>query len=340
MPPLDASPPDTPAAGHPFAPFVRTICRGEKLSRSLSREEAAEAMGMILSGRVDPIQLGAFLMVLRYRKETPEELAGFADAARAAFANPCTLAVDLDWPSYADRHRQLPYFLLAARLLARNGVRVLMHGLDGVGPATTRKALAALGISLSHSFEEARAGLDRDNFAYLPLENFCPALETLFALRSLLGLRSAVNTFARILNPGAAPAEMQGVFHPTYLAPHQETARLLNQPRAAVFKGGAGEVQRNPEKPCRVAMVVDGECFEEVWPALTQPASHPWRDETLDPASLVALWHGEWTPAGPIAAITGTAAIALKLLGQASTMEEAQTAAEAMWRQRRIEESH
>ena len=83
MPPLDASPPDTPAAGHPFAPFVRTICRGEKLSRSLSREEAAEAMGMILSGRVDPIQLGAFLMVLRYRKETPEELAGFADAARS-----------------------------------------------------------------------------------------------------------------------------------------------------------------------------------------------------------------------------------------------------------------
>ena len=335
MAPPDSPISETPAAGHPFATFVRAVGRGEKLSRSLTREEATEAMAMILAGRVDPIQLGAFLIVLRYRKETPEELAGFAEAARAAFAAPRALPADLDWPSYADRHRQLPYFLLAARLLSQNGVRVLMHGLDGAGPATTRKSLAALGIALSGSFDAAKTSLDRNGFAYLPLEVFCPALESLFALRPLLGLRSAANTFARTLNPGAAPAALQGVFHPTYLATHQDTARLLGQPRAAVFKGGAGEVQRNPEKPCRVAMVEDGRCFEEVWPALTTPASHPWRDEVLDPAMLGALWRGECSPAGPVAAITGTTAIALKLFGRARTMEEAQSAAEAMWQDRK-----
>lgn len=290
---------------------------------------------MILEGRADPVQIGAFLIVLRYRKETPEELAGFVDASRAAFLARPQTTVDLDWPSYADRHRQLPYFILAAKLLAENGVRVMMHGLEGAGAATTRKALAMLGMPLAGSVAEADEMIGCEGFVYLPIEAFSPSLEPLFALRPLLGLRSAVNTFARMLNPGSAPAMMQGVFHPTYLVTHQRAARLLGQSRAAIFKGGAGEVQRNPEKPCRTAMVVDGDEFEEEWPALTDSGSHPWRDEPLETAMLKDLWRGTASPAGPTAAITGTTAIALKLLGRASTTSEAQAAAEAMWRDRR-----
>lgn len=315
---------------HPFASTVRTVGRGKHLSRSLSESEAAEAMGMILDGQVEAEQLGAFLIVLRYRGESPQELAGFVRAARDRLRGPISLKADLDWPSYADKHCQLPYFALAALLLAEHGIRVAMHGIPGAGPVTTPKVLDALGIAPARSFEGAAKALEARNLAYLPIETFSPPLARLFRLRPILGVRSAANTFARELNPLQAPHQLQGVFHPTYLPVHQETARLLGQPYAAIFKGGGGEVQRNPEKPCRVAALSD----EEIWPALTSGAHHPWRDEPPDPGGVAALWRGERQAPGPEAAVIGTAAIALKLLGRAPTQEQALAMAGELWCER------
>lgn len=326
------SPGDPP---HDFARFIRTIGRGATLSRPLTREEACDAMGMILRGDVAPEQLGAMMIVLRYRKETPEELAGFVEASRAVMACPSDTGVMLDWPSYADRHKQLPYFVLAARLLAEEGIRVLIHGIAGEGAATTPKALAAIGIPPSANADDAARRLDAGKLAYLPLERFCSPLLRLFALRPVLGLRSPANTFARMLNPFAARYQMQGVFHPNYLVTHQAAAQCLGQPYLAAFKGGGGEVQRNPEKPCRVVALTDGAPGEQEWPALTPNARYPWREETLDPALLRDVWEGAHVAEAPIAAITGTAAIALRLLGKAASAEAAESAAQDLWRHRR-----
>ncbi len=323
-------PSQTGTEQHPFAEFIRIIGRGPTLSRSLSETEAERAMTMILDGEVDAAQLGGLMVVLRFRAETPAELAGFVHAARRRFTKFPLMAADLDWPSYADRHKQLPYFVLAALLLATNGVKVLMHGLEGEGPVTTPATIAALGVPVSRSPSEAARGLDTSDFAYLPLEAFCPSLSRLFSLRPLLGLRSPANTFGRELNPGTAPHQIQGVFHPTYLPTHQETARLLQQPKAAIFKGGGGEAQRNPEKPCRVALLEGTECREETWAPLRPDERHPWRDEPLDPHRLRDLWQGHWAPPGPVAAIIGTAAIALKLLGRVATQADAEALAASM----------
>lgn len=319
---------------HPFATYIRTVGRGEHLSRPLDEAEAEAAMAMILAGEAEPVQVGAFLLVLRYRRETPEELAGFVRAARARMAISDGLTADLDWPSYADRHRQLPYFVLAALLLAENGVRVAMHGLAGVGSATTPLTLRALGIEPARSMKAAAKALDKTGFAYLPIELICPDVARLFDLRPILGVRSPANSLARELNPLGAACQIQGVFHPTFLPVHREAASHLGQPRAAIFKGGGGEAQRNPEKPCRVATVGDGDTGEETWPALSEGQRHAWREETLDPAATVALWRGERDAPGPEAAVVGTAAMALKLLGRADTQNEAQTLAENLWRER------
>jgi anthranilate phosphoribosyltransferase len=271
--------------------------------------------------------------VLRYRTETPAELAGFVRAARARIARPGSVAVDLDWPSYADRHKQLPYFLLAALLLAQSGVRVLMHGIEGEGPATTPAALRALGIPACATAIEAAGHLGRLGFAYLPLRSICPELEALFHLRPLLGLRSPANSLARELNPFHAPHQIQGVFHPTYLPLHQETARRLGQAHAAIFKGGGGEAQRNPDKPCRTVTVDDGITGEAIWPALTSEP-HPWRKEPLEPLRLADLWRGDWQAPGPTAAVVGTVAMALKLLGRAATIDQAEEQARRLWQER------
>lgn len=320
-----------------FARYLRVIGKGPNLSRPLERPEAASAMRLVLADAVAPLQLGALLLLLRYRGETAHELAGMVDAAQeqfsAGYAGP---AVDLDWPSYADRHRQQPWFVLAALLLAANGVKVLMHGVAGAaeGHAPTRPALAALGIEAAASLQEAGTRIESHNFAYIGLETFCSPLDRLFDLRPLLGVRTAINTMARALNPAAAAHQMQGVSHPPYLQLHQELAQLLDQPHAAIFKGGGGEVQRNPLKPCRVAWVAPGSAGEEDWPALLPDIAHHWRDESLEPARVAALWAGEIALPAPEAAVTGTVAVALRLLGRAADQPAAQAMAEQMWRDR------
>src|ERR1700712_3253997 len=100
-----------------FAGFVATLGRGPGRSRALTREEARTAFGMVLRGEADPHQVGAFLMLLRFRGEDAEEITGMVQAVRdhARLGRPDLapgLGVDLDWPSYgAGRTRGAPWFL-------------------------------------------------------------------------------------------------------------------------------------------------------------------------------------------------------------------------------------
>ena len=128
-----------------LADHVRTLGRGPGRSRSLTGDEAHEAMRIMLSGDAAPEATGALLMLMRMKGETADEIAGFASAARDSL--PPMPQVDLDWPSYAaGRTRGLPWFLLSARLVAQTGHRVLLHGWNGPD-AAVRTALPEAGIS-------------------------------------------------------------------------------------------------------------------------------------------------------------------------------------------------
>jgi anthranilate phosphoribosyltransferase len=325
----------TPAP-HPFARFTQILGRGKTLTRSLTIEEAEEAMAMILAGNVLDAQLGAFLMLLRVKEESAEEIAGFVRAARKAMVLPSPLPkVDIDWSSYAGKKRQLPWFILAAMLLARSGYKVFMHGAEGhtAGRMYTREVLQQLGVPVASSFAEAAAHMDAGNFAYMSLGDVSPKLQEMMGLRHILGLRSPVHTLARKLNPFGAPCMMQGVFHPGYMDIHQKAAALLGQPQMAVFRGEGGEIERRPNKPVEVKTVHGEVLAEERWPAiLPEPRQTP--EEDMDVSRLVALWKGETSDEYAEAAITGTVAIALKTMGRADGMDEAQAQAEAMWKAR------
>ncbi|MDP2785557.1 MAG: hypothetical protein Q8O38_13330, partial [Sulfurimicrobium sp.] len=58
---------------HPFAQYVRILGKGPNLSRALTAQETEDAVRLIMSGLVEPVQLGAFLTLLRVKTETPEE---------------------------------------------------------------------------------------------------------------------------------------------------------------------------------------------------------------------------------------------------------------------------
>ena len=322
---------------HPFSRFVAILARGKTKTRPLTLEEAREAMSMILAGQALPEQIGAFLMLLRLKEETPEEIAGFALGTRETFKLPQTLPhVDLDWSSYAGKRIQLPWFILSALALAGAGIRVFMHGTEGHTPGRiyTRNVLEHLGIPIAPSLFEAAEHMQARGFAYAPLEALSPGLAAMIQLRPILGLRSPVHSFARMLNPFNAPMMMQGIFHRGFMDVHAGAAVILDQPHMAVFRGEGGEIERRPNKPT-VVWVTHGqqEPAEETWPALL-PDPHQPADETLDLDDLKALWCGDLDNAYATASVTGTMAIALKTMGRADTMEAAQASAEEIWARR------
>ena len=320
---------------HPFAEFIRILGKGKRGSRSLTVQEAHDAMRMILDQQVEQCQLGAFLMLLRVKEETAEEIAGFVQAAREKFVLPKTLPkVDLDWSSYAGKRRQLPWFIFSALMLADHGIKVMMHGTEGhtEGRVYTRESLEMLGIAVSQSLTEAAEHVEKNGFAYVALEHFSPMMHEIINLRPLLGLRSPVHTVSRMLNPFHATYSIQGIFHPGYRDTHQGAAQLLGQEHLAVFKGEGGEVERNPDGTCLVKYVHGGEMSEEEWPAMF--TTRHLKDETMDVARMARIWNGAEDDEYGVASAIGTTAIALKLMGRAQTIAEAQTQAESMWRNR------
>lgn len=319
---------------HPFAQFIQILGKGPTMSRPLTQAEMHEAARMVLADQVEPIQLGAFMCLLRITGETPGELAGFVRAAREAMIFGHVPDVDLDWPAYAGKKRRMPWFLLSALLLASNGVRIVMHGLDHHTPGRIwpGDALAALGLPATRTAPDVADCLGAHGIAYVALPDLHPPLARLFAYKNLLGLRSPAHSVVRNLNPFAAPCQMMGVAHPPYRPLHQETAVLLGQPRAAVLKGEGGEAERVPEKPCEVAGVVDGAAVTLDWPPmLTDPRRQP---ETYDLSALSALWRGDLSDPAAEAAVIGTAAIALHAMGKCATPAQAEETASRLWHDR------
>ncbi len=323
-----------PTAEARFSFFVATLGRGQGRSRGLTREEAREAFAIALSGGADPYQLGAFLMLLRYRGEDADEISGLVEAARAAIG-PFAGEVDLDWPSYGSgKTRGAPWFLLSALALARSGVRVLMHGTNEfTGGITVERGLAALGRPVAGSLSEASDQMAADRFAFLPLAALSPAMAHLIGLRRLLGLRSPVNTVARLLNPADARASVDGVFHPPYIALHVAVARRLDRERLLVLKGGGGEAERAAGKTVSV-QVFDRMAGpnEMMLPALLDA---PARETVSDtPERLAAVWRGDETAAAPVSTVIGTIAMGLLAIRPGSTVDEADRDAARIWASR------
>ncbi|HEV2675817.1 MAG TPA: glycosyl transferase family protein [Aliidongia sp.] len=322
-----------------FVSYVQALGRGPGRSRPLTRAEAADALGLMLEdGAVDPHQAGAFLMLLRYRGEDGDELAGLVDAARLAIAAapPPGRPVDLDWPSYgAGRTREAPWFLLAAVALAAGGLRIAMHGSNEFSTGfSVADGLAALDHPAAASRADANAQLDASGFAYLPLAALSPGLDRLLGLRRLFGLRSPVNTLVRLLDPFDALAGIDGVFHPPYIDRHIAAAVRLGRPRLLVMKGGGGEAERNPAKPMVARLHRrDADPLEIVLPALIERPDGAPKPLGLD--GFRAVWRGEAAPLGATETIVGTMALALVAAGRAEPVD-ADEMARDLWRARPI----
>lgn len=319
-----------------LASYVHAMGRGPSRGRSLTRAEAADAMRQILAGTAAREAVGALLMLMRYRGETADEVAGFTDAAREGIAVWRDVGAAVDWPSYAaGRSRGLPWFLLAALLVAQAGHPVFLHGWNSHqrSGADVRAALAKLKIPVAEAPDVARAALSRHGIVYAPLMALHPDLLRILRLRDVLGLRSAVNTVCRMLNPSESETVVQGVFHPSYRTLQQDAGQILGQRNLIVIKGGGGEFERHPAKRCTAFGLSDGDPFEFTTKAL----SHDHRrlsDGEQDPGHLEAVWTGDQTDPWAEKIVIGTAAMALDAVDPETDLQTALEKARSLWRDR------
>ncbi|UUS59849.1 MULTISPECIES: glycosyl transferase family protein [unclassified Acinetobacter] len=318
---------------HPFAQFVRIVGKGKNGARSLTYDEAYQAFSMILKDEVLDVQLGAFLMLLRVKEESVDELTGFVQASRDQLKFK-KLDVDLDWSSYAGKRKHYPWFLLAALTLAKHGYNVVMHGASGhtINRLYTEQVLEYLGFPICQNDTDVEQQLNQRHFAYIPLDVISPILSDLISLRNVMGLRSPIHTLARLINPFNAKATMQAIFHPAYRGSHQRAAFQLGYQNSAVIKGEGGEFERNPDAKTLICGIKDGEMYEHELPKLTDNRSPV--EEELDLAVFKAVWDGQQVHEYGEIAVIETMGIALYTMGAVASFDEAMQKAKALWADR------
>ena len=320
---------------HPFAQYVRIIGKGKNGARSLTYDEAYHAFSMILKGEVLDVQLGAFLMLLRVKEESVDELTGFVQATKDQLRFK-KLDIDLDWSSYAGKRKHYPWFLLAALTLAKQGYKIVMHGASGhtINRVYTEQVLEYLDYPVCKNENEVETQLNQCHFAYVSLDVISPILSDLISLRNVMGLRSPIHTLARLINPFDAKATMQAIFHPAYRTSHQQTALQLGYKNSAVIKGEGGEFERNPDAKTLICGIKNGELYQHELPKLTENRSPI--EEELDLAVFKSVWEGTQQHQYGEIAVTETIGIALYTMGVCSTYEEAMIQAKQFWAERLI----
>lgn len=317
-----------------FKSYIQAIGKGHRSGRPLTLNEASDAMQLLLNNEVSAEQRGAFLMLLRVREETPEEIAGFLIATRKHNITQNMISnIDLDMACYAGKRRHLPWLILAVMCLAQRGKRIFLHGTDE--PDTQRlyvsEVLKNLGFIPTSCNVDSQAMMNQYGFAYGDLQSINPGLHHLIQLRSQFGLRSCANTLARMLNPYSAKASLQGVYHRNLDAKHAKVAQILNEQKVVCFRGDSGEVEYNPERDLEVLCVEHGKLSIAHVDALNpQWVTKP---RVLNPHHLKTVWHGEQRDKYGESAIIGTLSLMIMATEQLP-WQDALEIAKTYWKQR------
>lgn len=319
-----------------FTQFIKILGRGNKGSRSLTVDEAKTAMSMMLVGEAAPEQIGAFWMLIRIREETVDETVGFTQAVRAFLSakNADDHAIDLDWPAYAGKRNELPWFLLAALALADSSIKVLMHGhsFEGEDRLYVDEVISALALPICLTGRSAKVTLQERHFAYMPLSSISPKLAQMMDLKYTLGLRSPVNTVVRMMNPFHASHSVHGVFHKGYDELHVASSKRLGDPSVLVFRGGNGEVEVNPERDVTLGKLQEEKVSWQTWPRAEQ--SHKRQKNNLDLSRLISHWRGEAVDPFGEQAVRQTLASVAGLVFSKSNQTECLELADRIWQTR------
>ena len=248
-----------------IAHYIRVIGRGKDGARALDRAQANDLMGQLLDGRLSDLEVGAFVLAMRIKGESLEELIGFDEALRSRCLRIASTRPVLLLPSYNGARRLPNLTPLLALLLAREDMPVLVHGAAG---EDTRVASATLferlGLPFAHDAGDAASAWARREPAVMTTAALCPPLARLLDVRRVVGVRNSGHTLAKLLQPidGAA----LHVVNSTHRDYAELAAQFVHERRldALLLRGTEGEPFADPRRSPRLDVYLDGIWREEL----------------------------------------------------------------------------
>jgi anthranilate phosphoribosyltransferase len=233
--------------------------------RDLSREQTREVMGEIMSGAATPAQIGGFLVALRAKGETPDEIAGCAEAMRAHVLPVRPRRDDLvdTAGTGGDGAHTINISTAAALVAAAAGAAVAKHGNRAVSSACgSADVLEALGFELEQEPKRIEQSIDELGFGFLFAPSHHPAMRHAAAVRKELATRTVFNVLGPLTNPAGARAQVVGVYSEQLVRTIAEVLARLGARRAFVVHGAGGIDELSPVGPNLIAEVVDGSVHE------------------------------------------------------------------------------
>ncbi len=294
----------------------------------LTAEAAKGAFDIIMSGEATPSQIGGFLMALRTRGETVEEIAAAAMVMREK-ATPVRApegAIDIVGTG-GDGSGTLNISTAAALVTAGAGVPVAKHGNRALSSkAGTADALEALGVAVMAGPEAAEESIREAGICFLMAPVHHTAMRHVGPSRRELGTRTIFNILGPITNPAGVRRQLTGVFADPLRVPIAKALGDLGSERAWVVHGAEGIDEISISGPTRVAALEDG-CVHEfqITPGDAGLESHPpdaiaGGTAELNASRLRSLLDGE--PGGFRDAALLNAAASLVIAGRATSLRE------------------
>ena len=232
--------------------------------RSLSMEDAAQAMNEIMEGEATPAQFGAFVTALRLKGETPDEIAGMAQVMREK-----SLHVEADGPladtcgTGGDSSGTFNISTTAAFVVAGAGVKVAKHGNRAMSGATgSADVLEALGVRIDLGPEGVKRCLDEAGVGFMFAQTFHPSMRFAAGPRREIGIRTVFNILGPLTNPASATAQLIGVADPAVGEKMATVLGRLGSNHALVVHGKDGLDEISLSDETQVWELKDGSVSE------------------------------------------------------------------------------
>ena len=307
-----------------FKPLIGKVATGA----SLTRGEAREAFDAMLSGEVTPSQMGAFLMALRVRGETVDEITGALAAMRAKMltvkAPPG--AIDIVGTG-GDGAGSYNVSTLAALLTAACGVPVAKHGNRAASSRSgASDVLSALGVGVGLAPAAVEVCIAEAGIGFMMAQTHHAAMRHVGPARAELGTRTIFNILGPLSNPANVKYQLVGVFSKAWLRPMAEALRNFGTRRAWLVHGSDGLDEMTTTGPTHV-IELDGDDLrsfdiapEDAGLPRARPSDLKGGDPEHNARALRSVLAGERSPYRDIAVLN--AAGALVVAGRAADLSE------------------
>lgn len=228
----------------------------------LTRGEAREAMKDLMSGRAKPTQIAAFLVALRMKGETVEEVTAFAEVMRE-FAIRVEPEVDRAMMDTCgtggDRIKTFNVSTCAAFVVAAAGIPVAKHGNRSVtSKAGSADVLEVLGARISLEPAEVKSSIERIGFGFIFAPKFHPAMRYATPVRRELGVRTVFNILGPLTNPAFVKTQLLGVYDAALTEKVAQVLQRLGCERAMVVHGLDGLDEISTLGPTKISELRNG----------------------------------------------------------------------------------